>query len=132
MEKLPHYNFSWRVSLQIFGTPLASNGYFNTLPWQRLGNHVPVESARQTGSRGNRSVQNGRDRKPSIFRRLLISSNVSVDTNTNRTIEKLNGAVLHIRSAPKLYKEARLHHRERAAGSANRFPGQRLGSRGNG
>jgi hypothetical protein len=40
-----------------------------------------------------------------------------VDTNTHRTTEKLNGAVLPIQSAAKLYKEGRL----------TTFPRKRLG-----
>jgi hypothetical protein len=73
-----------------------------------------------TGSRGNdlvnMSVQNGRDRKPNIFRRLLISRNISVDTNMHKTIEELYGVVLPIWSAAKLYKECKW--------TVNRFPGQ--------
>jgi hypothetical protein len=41
-----------------------------------------------------------------------------VDTNTHRTIEELNGAVLPIESAAKLYREGRL----------TTFPGQRVGT----
>jgi hypothetical protein len=87
-------------------TRSRGNGYFNRFPWQRLSKHVPGATTRSTRSCGNdsvsTSVQNGRNRKSNIFRR-----NVSVDTNTHRTIEELNGAVLSIQSAEKLHKECR-------------------------
>jgi hypothetical protein len=59
----------------------------------RQTNNMTTARSRGNGSvkrsGGNGSVQNGRDRKPSIFRRLLISRNVSVDTNPHRTVEEL-------------------------------------------
>jgi hypothetical protein len=82
------------------------------------------------------SVQNGQDRKSNIFRR-----NVSVDTNTHRTIEELNGAVLPIQSAEKLYKECRnvqrcSGHQTNTTFAQQRVletdPKDRLGSRGTG
>jgi hypothetical protein len=48
------------------------------------------------------NIEIGRDRKSNILRR-----NISMDTNTHKTIEELYGAVLPIRSAKKLYKECK-------------------------
>jgi hypothetical protein len=48
---------------------------------------------------------------------LLISRNISVDTNTHKTIEELYGVVLPVRFAAKVYKECKR--------TVNRFLGQR-------
>jgi hypothetical protein len=80
-----------------------------------------VGSARFPGQRLTCSRGNGSVEKPAKK-----SRNVSVDTNTHRTIEKSNGAMLPIRSAPKFYKEGRLQlNTQRAVGSANTFPWDR-------
>jgi hypothetical protein len=77
------------VSTETFRTQQGSNGYFNRFPWQRLGNHDHGVTTGSTRSRGNESVQDGRDSKPSIFRETFP----------------------WIRSAANLYKEGRLQHR---------------------
>jgi hypothetical protein len=87
-------------------TDSRGNDSVNTFPAQRLDEHLPGATTQLTRCRGNdsvsTSVQNGQNRKSNIFRR-----NVFVDTNTHRTIEEMNGAVLPIQSAEKLYKECR-------------------------